>query len=90
MALCWSKLKNLFHAGTSRYPWLYPDVTSFQLWQLEYTLDDSIKQLVNRVALEYGKIDFLYLNAGRQYVGTIQLTNPSDPAHADCFIQDAS
>ena len=59
-------------AGTSRYPWLYPDVTTFQLWQLEYTSDDSVKQLVSRVGAAYGKIDFLYINAGRQYVGESQ------------------
>ncbi len=56
-------------------------MTSFQLWELEYTSDDSVKQLVSRVGLTYGKIDFLYLNAGRQYVGE-QLSPPLNLIHS--------
>ncbi|GAQ89322.1 hypothetical protein KFL_005110040 [Klebsormidium nitens] len=57
--------------GTSRYPWRYPQPPNWQLYQLDQTSDDSVKQLINRIAANYGEIDFLYLNAGRLFIGDI-------------------
>ena len=37
---------------------------NWQLYQLDQTSDDSVKQLIDRVAIEHGRIDVLYLNAG--------------------------
>ncbi|KAK9919097.1 hypothetical protein WJX75_009391 [Coccomyxa subellipsoidea] len=55
--------------GTSRYTWRYPTPPNWQLYQLDQTSDDSVKQLIDRVAIEHGRIDVLYLNAGRQFIG---------------------
>jgi hypothetical protein len=30
-------------AGTSRYPWRYPQPPNWLLWQLDQTSDDSVK-----------------------------------------------
>ncbi|CAL8465628.1 g5164 [Coccomyxa elongata] len=55
--------------GTSRYPWRYPPPPNWKLLQLDQTSDDSVKQLIDQVAVLHGRIDILYLNAGRQFVG---------------------
>ncbi|CAL8471634.1 g11176 [Coccomyxa elongata] len=55
--------------GTSRYPWRYPSPPNWQLLQLDQTSDDSVKQLIDQVAALHGRIDILYLNAGRQFIG---------------------
>ena len=38
---------------------------NFSLWQLEQTDDTSVAALIKRVKDAYGKIDFLFLNAGK-------------------------
>ncbi|CAK0785918.1 hypothetical protein CVIRNUC_009131 [Coccomyxa viridis] len=55
--------------GTSRWPWRYPAPPNWELFQMDQTSDDSVKQLISRVAALYGRIDALYLNAGRQFFG---------------------
>jgi NAD(P)-dependent dehydrogenase (short-subunit alcohol dehydrogenase family) len=37
----------------------------WQLWQLDQTSEDSVQRLIKRVADTYGRIDFLFLNAGK-------------------------
>ncbi len=34
--------------GTSRWPWRYPSPKNWELWQLDQTVDDSVKQLIDR------------------------------------------
>ncbi|GAQ90868.1 hypothetical protein KFL_006950030 [Klebsormidium nitens] len=48
-----------------------PTAANWQLYQLDQTSDDSVKQLINRIASNYSEIDFLYLNAGRLFIRDI-------------------
>ena len=34
--------------GTSRWPWRYPQPPNWQLFQMDQTQDDSVKQLISR------------------------------------------
>lgn len=36
--------------GTSRWPWRYPAPPNWELFQMDQTSDDSVKQLISRLA----------------------------------------
>lgn len=43
----------------------------FDLWQLDQTDQASVNRLIQRVNDTYGRIDFLFLNAGQPAVGVV-------------------
>ncbi|KAL0048017.1 hypothetical protein WJX82_005770 [Trebouxia sp. C0006] len=55
--------------GTSRWPWRYPAPPNWSLYAMDQTSAESVKQMINRVAVTYGRIDVLMLNAGNQFLG---------------------
>eukprot|EP00897_Mesotaenium_endlicherianum_P010182 jgi/Mesen1/9192/ME000591S08518 len=58
--------------GTSRWPWKHErDLPSFPLWQMDQTSSESVKQLVARVNATYGRVDLLFLGAGRNFLGDV-------------------
>ena len=38
--------------GTSRWPWRYPAPPNWELFQMDQTSDDSVKQLISRLAAQ--------------------------------------
>ncbi|KAL3154538.1 hypothetical protein ABBQ32_013996 [Trebouxia sp. C0010 RCD-2024] len=55
--------------GTSRWPWRYPAPPNWELYAMDQTSAESVKQAIDRVAVAHGRIDVLYMNAGNQFVG---------------------